>query len=102
MSVPYPILKWRDDKEKEWTFRALHALGYTRTLGLTPDQDWLQLSHHNEARLIYPYHDSYSKRHVIWFANSGRDSASNVTFVNSGPHLISYLKRHGLAPKTHA
>lgn len=95
--VPYPILKWRDAKEKEWAFRALCALGFVREEG-SIDQQWANLSHSERFdglsvdvdRIDGTYH------YLIRFTKT---SNGIRTLVNSGPHLISYIKRHGLAPK---
>ncbi len=95
MKVPYPILKWKDAREKEWVFRALHALGFWRDArGASVDKEWADLhhSHQFDGIGVEVYDDVY----LIRFARAHNNL--NRTLVNSGPHLISYLKRHRLYP----
>lgn len=109
-NVPYPILKWRDAREKEWTFRQMLALGYWRdyppsSASGPTDREWTELMHDPDRCYMYAYVSPTGYR--IWFARErdGRpsDAACQVVLVNSGPHFISYLKRHGLVPpKPHA
>lgn len=102
-NVPYPILKWRDLKEKEWAFRALYALGYTRRDITNAQTGWDRAEPVGGAVFIYPWRDG-----DIYFTTEtagGKPSIMGrgpLTVVNSGAHLISYLKRHGLCPaKSH-
>lgn len=106
--APYPILKWRDMAEKEAAFRALYALGYRRLIcNHTVDEVWAGLlntesPHHHSPRAVAMYAAFQDGHHRIFFASGLEKTYPPTAPVNSASHMVSYLNRHGLVPKSPA
>lgn len=90
--IPYPILRCLTMEDRRQATRALYKLGFRRD-GHSNVEDGVEAaSTVPEREYIYPASD-----HGIFFARrSDVNWDRGLAIVNSLPHMIHYIKQHGL------
>ncbi len=94
MSVPRPIVRCESKAERNVLRTELYRMGFCAGCGTL-----------NHILAIFdndrPYVAILANGKCQWSAETP-DEVPNQTLVNSPSHMLSYIKRHGLAPKQEA